>query len=262
MHEGVISLSGAITQNLWPVLSPVIKLQLKQHPSGIVLDCHGIQDFTETGGETFLEAARYIQAKHGQIILAHAPASVMDALRDTPNISRLLPLAWNVAEGRERLHLPHCPESATTILVGMLGSPADAHAIALACQLLTHTDSPANARVLHLAYLVKITHETPLISADGEKETLACESLETIATHLHQQDISVSIRVERSRHPARHLLEIAQESKPEQLILALSQQASEEDTEFLEYILEHASCDVLVHRIPLAEAKKQQNKIK
>jgi ABC-type transporter Mla MlaB component/nucleotide-binding universal stress UspA family protein len=252
MHEGVISLSGTITQNLWPVLSPAVKLQLKQHRAGIVLDCHGIRDFDAVGSETLLEAARYVQEQHGKIILAHAPEMVLDILRNTPQIAALMPLAWTVTEGRERLGLPMCGDCADTILVGMLGTPADGHAIALACQLLIQSNTPStpNARVLHLAYLVKITHEMPLISPDGEHETIACESLEAVENYLHEQHISVRIRVERSRHPAQHLLDIARETQPTPLIIALPKVASEEDRAFLQHVLDHATCEVLVHRIP------------
>jgi anti-anti-sigma regulatory factor/nucleotide-binding universal stress UspA family protein len=265
MHEGVISLSGTITQNLWPVLSPAVKLQLKQHRAGIVLDCHGIRDFNAVGGETLLEAAHYVQEQHGKIILANAPGMVLDILRDTPHIAALMPLAWTVTEGRERLGLPMCGDCADTILVGMLGTPADGHAIALACQLLIQSSAPnnalnkANERVLHLAYLVKITHEMPLISPDGEHETIACESLEAVENYLHEQHISVRIRVERSRHPAQHLLDIACETQPNTLIIGLPQVASEEDHEFLTHVLDHATCEVLVHRIPLSVQKERGN---
>ena len=258
MHEGVVTLSGAITQNLWPVLAPVVKLQLKQHHQGVVIDCHAIQQFNTEGSITLLEAARYVQLEHGQAILANAPPCVLEILSQTSEIAHLLPLAWTVKEARERLNLPDFSPEATTILVGMLGTPADGHAIALACQLLIHSDSMA--RVLHLAYLVKITHEMPLISPDAQQETIACESLEAIEQHLHDQKISLNIRVERARYPARHLLEIAREAKPLQLILALPQDASEEDAEFLKYILDHATCEVLVHRIPasqIAQKRKQ-----
>jgi ABC-type transporter Mla MlaB component len=246
MHEGVISLSGVITQNLWPVLAPAVKFQLRQHQAGIVLDCHGVQDFNVVGSETLLEAGRYVHAHSGQAVLAHAPASVTELLRDVPDISKFL--AWSVAEGRERLGLPRCSEGANTILVGLLGTPVDSHAIAMACQLLTH--SKVAERVLHLAYLVKITHEMPLFSPDGAHETLACESLEAMGTYLREQNISMRIRVERSRHPAQHLLDIATLAEPEQIILALPRDASEEDREFLTHILEHATSEVLVHWVP------------
>jgi hypothetical protein len=260
MHEGVIALSGAITQNLWPVLAPAVKLQLKQHAMGIVLDCHGIKEFNDAGRDTLLEAARYVHLHQGKTLLAQAPAIITDALRSVPNIAHLLPLAWTVEEGRERLGLPRAGDSANTILVGMLGTPADGHAIALACQLLIHTKSEQKQeRVLHLAYLVKITHEMPLISPDGEKETIACESLEAIGDYLHQQHISVNIRVERSRHPAQHLLDIASEIKPSQIVIALPQEATEEDTEFLEHVLAHAAQEVLVHRIPAKKLDRQKS---
>jgi ABC-type transporter Mla MlaB component len=250
MHEGVISLSGVITQNLWPVLAPAVKFQLRQYKSGIVLDCHGVQDFNAAGSETLLEAGRYVHAHHGQVLLAHAPPSVTEAMREVPDISQLLPLAWSVAEGRERLGLPRCPEGANTILVGLLGTSVDSHAIAMACQLLTHSKTIERERVLHLAYLVKITHEMPLISPDGAQETLACESLEAMGNYLREQNISMRIRVERSRHPAQHLLDIAMLAEPEQIILALPQNVNEEEKEFLTHVLEHATSEVLVHWVP------------
>jgi hypothetical protein len=58
----VVRLSGSLTKNQWLTIRAAAGMLLRDHPQGIIVDCGQLDEITEEGAKTFLEAMRDIEA--------------------------------------------------------------------------------------------------------------------------------------------------------------------------------------------------------
>lgn len=256
IRDEVVALSGNLRRNQWPTLLSAVNVRLRHHPAGIVVDGGGLLSLTPEGAETFRDAAQHIARSSARIVVANLPPDVMRVLRQVPNLRSQLPLAPTVAEARASLGLHLAPrhhqagDTAGDIVAGLLGTSADPHAVSVACRL---GQSASGGRV-HLVYLLQVPRHMPLLSPLGSEEEAAGEALEGLNGAVRAAGLVPVRRVERTRHRATRLVEVAQEVHAEAIVFALPADGPEELTAMAEDILARAGCSVVVNRLAFPEA--------
>lgn len=278
IRDEVVSLSGVLNRNHWHTLESAVKVRLKYHPTGIVVDCGGLDALTPEGAETFRDAARHIAAsgQDARFVLANVPAEVMRVLRQIPNLGSQIPLAATVADARLSLGLSGATAAAAAasssaaadsaanagtqesggIVVGLFGDEGDRHAVAVGCRLAgAEAGNPAAARV-YLTFLLRVPRNVPLLSPMAAEEEAARETLERFETAVREERRLPVPRVERTRDPAARLVEVAETLRARSIVLALLPDALEERTQITETVLFKASCDVIINRLPAPTVEK------
>ena len=254
IRDEVVALSGALTRNQWRTLESAVKVRLKHHPGGIVVDCGGLQVLTPEGAKTFRDAAEQIARSDARIVVSNVPPEIMRVLRRVPNLCSHLPIAETVAEARASLGLKTQPprnvgEGSGSVVVGLLGTEADPHAVAVACRLQQNPGAP-----VHLVYLLVVPRNLPLLSPLAREEEEAQRTLERLDAAVRAKRRLPVRRVERTRDPAARLLEVSGEISAIAIVLALPPEAPEALTEIANTVLARASCDVVVNRLPSPQA--------
>jgi len=271
IRDEVVALSGVLRRNHWRTLESAVNLRLKHHPAGIVVDCGGLIALTPEGAETFRDAAAHVAqagaSQSARMVVANVPPEVMRVLRGIPNLGSQLPIAASVEDARASLGLSRTPLAAGTgqeartgtpsvIVAGLLGTDADPHAVAVACRLAKN-----HGATVHLAYLLVVPRHMPLLSALGEEETRARQTLDSLESGVRAAGLVPVARVERTRDPASRLLEVAAETNAEAITLALPPAPDADLLAITDATLARARCDVLVNRLPvLAEASDPERR--
>ena len=101
----VVRLSGSLHKNQWMSIRAAANLLLHEHPQGIIVDCAGLEDISEDGARTFLEAMRDIEAARARIIVASLPENVLTVIKTVPGVRSQLPIAASVEEARASLQM-------------------------------------------------------------------------------------------------------------------------------------------------------------
>lgn len=259
IRDEVVALSGVLRRNQWRTLESAVKVRLKHHPAGIVVDCGGLESITAEGAETFRDAAAHIAASNARIVVARVPPEVMKVLRKVPSLGSQLPLAATVAEARASLGLENptrqrrAGESPSNIVVGLLGNEADVHAVMVACRL-----GRAMQSTVHLAYLLVVPRNKPLLSPMGDEEEEARRALSGLEGAVRKKGLQAVPRIERTRDPAARLIEVASEVHSETIVLSLPGDCPEEQTTVAETLLARGPCDVVIDRLPRPAAAPAQ----
>lgn len=278
IRDEVVSLSGVLQRNHWHTLESAVKVRLKHHPAGIVVDCGGLESVTPEGADTFRDAARHIArtGKGARFVLANVPASVMGVLRQIPNLGSQLPVAETVADARISLGLPadtgasgaaaaaadaeqgetvsiaddDTPEN--SVLVGLFGSDvADPHAVAVGCRLAAAGKGAEDASGLCLTYLLQVPRQMPLMSPMAAEEEAARQALERFDAAVRARSLRPFTRVERTRDPAQRLVDVASEIHARSIVLAVAPEGADEMNRIAASVVARASCNVIVNRLPL-----------
>ncbi len=270
IRDEVVLLSGSLQRNQWRTLESAVRVRLRHHPNGIVLDLGGLTELNAEGAETFRDALSHFKAQNKRIVVARIPADVMKSLRQSRDLVSQLPIAATVEEARSSLGL--APPNAIaagriasgTILVALLGTDADQHAVALAVRLAQKTtsnssstdkDAPsvplpdAPARIV-LVHALQVPRDRPLMSSLGVEEETAGEDLARLHASVRATRIETVSRIERTRDRAVRFLAVAAEVKAGVIALALGPDAPEELMEVGDALLARATCEVIVNRLP------------
>lgn len=270
IRDEVVALSGVLRRNHWRTLESAVNLRLKHHPAGIVVDCGGLIALTPEGAETFREAAAHVAqagaSQSARMVVANVPPDVMRVLRGIPNLGSQLPIAASVEDARASLGLTRTPAAGTgqdaaagmpgVVVAGLLGTSADPHAVAVACRLAKEHSS-----AVHLAYLLVVPRHMPLLSALGEEEARARQTLDGLESGVRAAGLVPVPRVERTRDPASRLMEVAAETNAEAITLALPPAPDADLLAIADATLTRALCHVLVNRLPaLAESSAPERR--
>src|SRR5437868_14974282 len=94
--DDVVRLSGSLTKNQWLTIKAAANLLLHDHPQGIIIDCAHLENISEDGAKTFLEAMRDIEAAKARIVVANLPQSLLSICRMVPGVRSQLPIADSV----------------------------------------------------------------------------------------------------------------------------------------------------------------------
>ena len=99
----VVHLSGSLHKNQWMSIRAAANLLLHDHPQGIIVDCAGLENISEDGARTFLEAMRDIESARARIIVASLPQNVLTVIKTVPGVRSQLPIAASVEAARASL---------------------------------------------------------------------------------------------------------------------------------------------------------------
>lgn len=250
IRDEEIALSGALRRNHWRTLESAVRLRLRAHPDGIVVDCSGISAITADGAETFQEAIRHIEARGARLVIAGVRPEVHQVLRQTAGLGSRLPVAATVEEGRVSLGLPRSRSSADSSidLVGLLGTEADQEAVALAARLQER--SAAQRPRLLLVFPLTVPRDRPLLSAlDKSTEEQVRLTLTRFEGSLRERGILPVLRAERTRDRARRLIEVAVETRAARIILGIEDDPDEEIARIVEVVWTKSPTPVLIHQV-------------
>ena len=163
----VVHLSGSLHKNQWMSIRAAANLLLHDHPQGIIVDCAGLENISEDGARTFLEAMRDIESARARIIVASLPQNVLTVIKTVPGVRSQLPIAASVEAARASLKVqrrapdpaPHADatRSGQVILVPLMAEVDLTYGADLAARLAR----VAKAEV-RLVYLLEVTRTLPL----------------------------------------------------------------------------------------------------
>lgn len=203
-YEDVIILSGALRSNFWETIHTAISLTLKRHPTGVIVDCSGISQCTESGAETFRDAMEFIQRHDARIIVAAVPDHVLDVLKLVPEVRSQLAIAKTVEDARRSLDLLlPTPEKKKRepvvhthgrVLTVLTGGKTDSDALHMAWHI-----ADTQLAEVHLVFVVIVPRHLPLQTPMPESEQAALDALESGRAFLNDRGIPSVSHLERSR---------------------------------------------------------------
>jgi len=209
-YEDVIVLSGALRQNLWETIHTAISLTLQRYPTGVIIDCSGLQECTPHGAETFRSALNFIEEHHARIIVAAVSRPVETVLNEVPDVRSRLPLAPTVEAARQSLNLlgehvnledqDHKKKKKKEnggggkIMVVVMGQESDRHVTEVAAGFA----SLAKAE-LNLVFPILVPRELPISAPLPEVEALASEVLNNLEDWCEDEELPVVRRAVRAR---------------------------------------------------------------
>ncbi|CCW34542.1 STAS domain-containing protein [Chthonomonas calidirosea] len=247
-QDDVVRLSGSLRQNQWPTIRAVAGMLLHDHPEGIIIDCANLQDISEEGAKTFLEAMRDIEAAGKRIIVANLPEHVLNVIKSVPGIRSQLPIANSVEEARASLHrLPQnvsptalAPKGRSLLVLLVPGIDLTPGAW-LATQM-------ARARRSEVAFvfLLEVPRDLPLNTPLGEQEDEAQHALEVAMGFAKNAGVTATPHIERVRDLIDGALAMIRQYEVERVVFATSQQSLDTGNEETFYRL----VDALLHRAP------------
>lgn len=249
VRDDLLALSGTLRRNEWRTIQSAVRLRLKHHPSGLILDLSGVKRLTPEGAETLRELELHLKASDARFVVVHVRADVMRTLRLIPDLGSRLPLAETIEEARLSLGLTNgCSvgTSGKTVLVCLLGTPADQLAINDAIQLVTHGSSEEIS--VQLVYLLTIPRDRPLQSSVGAEEEQATHALAAFRDQLRARGVRNVVRVERTRDRLQRIQEVSRESNAKVLLLSLDRR-DEDRKSLFKAIVAESSCPVIARLV-------------
>ncbi|MBC8137869.1 MAG: universal stress protein [Fibrella sp.] len=275
IRDEVATLRGGLAKNQGDAIFFALTMGLRHRPSGMVLDLGDVTQATADGAQSLREAAARVTNLFPGVRLIPANASA--------NITRVVsgngisgPIVATVAEARATLKSLPSPAVLNgadsergqrradgssrypVVIAGLLGSEADAHAVAVACRLAgsipsdTETGEPV-AR-MHLAHVLIVPRDRSLL-APLDAEESAVKRLTQFAFAVEDGGCVADVitQIERTRDGGVCLTELAGELRATFLVLALGTNASSEDVSMARYVVERAPCEVIVNRVRLSD---------
>ena len=224
----VVEIKGLLETNQWPALKSVVSLELKSHPSGIVIDGSGLTEITEAGSFTFIEAADYIQAHNARVFLAGLSDEILEAIRKVPGIRSQLPLAASIEEARASLAVGDATAVTEAVrkpaaLVPLLGEWRNAVEYAA-----MHVGKKAE---VHLLYVIEVPRSQPLGVPLPEQEHEATRLLNDAEKMLSSRGVTTRRMITRARVGIEGAAKFAKDTRPRLVVAAFAKNELQMDTE-------------------------------
>lgn len=256
--DDVVRLSGSLNKNQWLTIKAAANLLLQEHPEGIIVDCANLEDISETGAKTFLEAIRDIEAAHARIVVANLPKNILSVCKMVPGVRSQLPIADSVEEARASLKMAarsaaNAPTTngsrkGTLILVPLLADLDLTYGAHLAGRLAR--DGKSEVRLL---YMLEVTRTLPLNAPQLEAEQNAQLALGQAMQYVKQLNVPASEQIERVRDATEGILSAIKNYGASLIVLgASSPTPGESRDQFLELsqtLLDRAPCEVVIGRL-------------
>ena len=250
--DDVVRLSGSLHKNQWLTIKAAANLLLQNHPQGIIIDCARLENISEDGAKTFLEAMRDIESAKARIIVANLPMGILAVCKTIPGVRSQLPIAESVEAARASLRMHNRPTLGQTsaeiakrgsvILVPLLAELDLTYGAALAGRL-----ARAGRNDVRLVYFLEVARTLPLNAPLMEKEQEARESLSQAMLMAKQVNAPASEHVERVRDAAEGILAAIKTLDAEMVVLgATSEPLGAEGHDKFHHIV-----DSLLHRAPV-----------
>ena len=258
-RDDVVSLSGSLRKNQWLTIKAAANLLLMDHPGGIIVDCTKLDDITEEGAKTFLEAIRDIEAVHTRIVVVNLPENVFEVCKKIPGVRSQLPIARTIEEARASLRLHgrasgHAnsgggAKTGKPIIVPLLAGLDLTYGATLAGRLARSSRSD-----VQLVYFLEVTRTLPLNAPLQEAEQEASEALTQAMVLAKQANANASEHVERVRNAAEGILATIKNSGAELVVIGATSQplggeGHDRFEEIVEALIERAPCEVVVGRL-------------
>jgi hypothetical protein len=256
----VVHLSGSLHKNQWMSIRAAANLLLHDHPQGIIVDCAGLENISEDGARTFLEAMRDIESARARIIVASLPQNVLTVIKTVPGVRSQLPIAVSVEAARASLKVQRrAPDPAPgadatrtgqVILVPLMAEVDLTYGADLAARLAR----VAKAEV-RLVYLLEVTRTLPLNAPLPEQEEAAQEALSKAVQAAKQQNVQPQEHVERVREAIDGTLAAIRAYSATQIVVGASKHAMDHGgghdrfDALVDTLLHRASCEVIVGRL-------------
>lgn len=252
-RRDVITLRGALIDNQWPTIQAAAKMLLDEHPGGIVIDCSQINQMTEAGARTFLDAIRYIQRNDARIIVAGLSEESLEVIRGVRAVISQMPTAPTVDDARASLglgDLSSTPLDTSTglnvfavLLVGDWQRAAH-----IACQVADRRHDE-----VHLIEIIKVPRSVPLATPLPEAEALARRQLDDSERIAKACRINVIRHVERVRTLAEGIQRVFSTLKPATLVVCVTQTDEEghEIIQLMPNLLSEPPCEIIYVRRPI-----------
>ncbi len=144
------------------------------------------------------------------------------------------------------------------ILVPIVGSRITDEMVVLACQLATEKKSSVDA-----LYVIEVPMNLPLEARLEEERATAAEVLQEAVTLATQFKVKMNPIVVTARSAGRAIVQQATERRSEVIILGLMKKRHFTERAFggtVDYVVEHAPCEVLVNIVPATGAYESEAK--
>lgn len=258
-RDDVVKLSGSLHKNQWLTIKAAANLLLHDHPQGIIVDCAELEEISEDGAKTFLEAMRDIEAAKARIIVANLPKNVMAVCRSVPGVRSQLPIADSVEEARASLRVAsrsaassvtiNAPRRSAVILVPLLADLDLAYGAHLAGRLAKDGKSE-----LRLIYFLEVARTLPLNAPLLEEEKAAQESLAQAMQYARQWNAPAYEHVERVREASESILTAIKTHNANIVVIGAASEPLGGDNhdmfhELVDTLLHRAPCEVVIGRL-------------
>ncbi len=250
-RSDVVRLSGALHKNQWLTIKAAANLLLQQHPQGIIIDCADLDNISEDGAKTFLDALRDIEAAKARIVVANLPPNLLALFQTIPGLRSQMPVADSVEAARASLRLGNRPAAApdssdptrrpTRLLVPLIEDLDLTYGAHLGARL-----ARAAKAELRLTYFLEVPRTLPLNAPLHDEEQTAQQTLARAALYARQFNTPPGEHVERVRDATEGMVAAVKSQGIDLLVLAALQEpeGDERHDRF------HALVDALLHRAP------------
>ncbi len=233
--EDVIVLTGPLRANFWEAIRTAIALTLHRHPTGVIIDCHGISEINESGAKTFQQALDFVhQHDSARVIFARVPDHVIDVLREVPEVRSQLAITATVEEARRSLDLVVSdPESAKRIdrkksfnrqiLAVQCPNHYDPHVLEVTTELISDRFAK-----LVIVLPIMVPRELPLQAPMPEEEARAEKFIHEAKELLRHESFAYELRLERTRDLPTLVAETAEEIDAAHIVIGIAADHSED----------------------------------
>jgi anti-anti-sigma regulatory factor len=252
-QDDVVRLAGALVKNQWLTIKAAANLLLNEHPEGIIIDCSELENVSEDGAKTFLEAMKDIQSVGARIVVCNLPENVMQVIRSVPGVRSQLPLASSMEEARASLKLSSMARSseadasarAEGILVPLIPGLDALYSVLIAAKISHDLRQP-----LHLVYLMEVARHLPIGTPLPEEEERAHQMMEAALQEAKRLNVPSDAHLERVRDAQEGILQAIKSYKTSWVILGSYLQNVKDETfmDLVSSLLQRAPCNVLVAR--------------
>ncbi len=260
----LVSLSGRLHRNQWFTIKAAANLLLQEHPEGIIIDCADLEDISDEGARTFLDAARDIGQSGARMIMTNVPEDIREQIRAVPGLRSRIPISDSVDLARASLQASALSSAQADhgILVPVIAGLDYSDDIAVAADLARMYAVPL---ILH--YCIEVPRDVPIGTPIPDEEQRGRALLESAAEVAQKTGVACQTHLERVRDMSEGLLRQIEEHRATFLVLSLSQneRRTGELRPLVVKLLERGACPVLFARTALtpqqasAEARGKPN---
>ncbi len=259
----VVELSGSLHKNQWLTIRAAVNLLLHDHPQGIIVDCSHLDNISENGAKTFLEAMRDIEAAKARIVVANLPDNVRTVCNSVPGVRSQLAIADSVAQARSSLRM------AAASFVNQATAANGKKSAIILVPLLTGLDLTYGAHLggrlakdgrseVRLIYFLEVARTLPLGAPMMAEEQAAQESLDRAMQYARQLNVPSSTRVERVRDATEAILSYIRTDHVEVVVVGAANEpmgGEGHDTfhELVDSLLHRSPCEVVIGRLKAGE---------
>lgn len=255
----VVQLSGSLHKNQWMSIRAAANVLLHEYPAGIIVDCSHLENISEDGARTFLQAVRDIESARARIIVANLPENVLAVIKTVPGVRSQLPIAPSVEAARASLQMQRRaatavapadgPRNAPVILVPLMANVDLVYGADLGARLAKQTRAD-----LKLVYLLEVTRTLPLNAPMLEEEQEAQKVLQMAGEAVRQYNIPATEHIERVREAVEGTLSVIKIYNVAQVVIGASRHSMAHDDHdrfdtLVDTLLHRAPCEVVIGRL-------------